>query len=302
MTWDEFVASTPDNSIALDGVVSGGPNFCARTNHVNFDHHDNVVREATMSTAMQVYYAIKGGLMDCLFSNREEASIYVNDTDQDTVLAVWFLLNYKKFEGAQSYPHLNRLLALNDRWDITGGAFPMCLDDKLVKQHAWVFQPYTALRKSGGLASANEQIMLDNLIAVISRLNDLMMGQAGEVELDIRHEVFYDSPHFKIVHEIGGNEARYYLYNKGMKAFISLVACRPDGRFVYSVGRASRYVQFPVKKLYGDFNASEKLNSDGGWNGSDIIGGSSRKHGSGLSWEELRDITNNRLRLEGIIT
>lgn len=61
MTWAQFLSETPERSIALDGAVSGGPAWDEKTLHVNFDHHDGVVREATMSTAMQVLFAIKGG-------------------------------------------------------------------------------------------------------------------------------------------------------------------------------------------------------------------------------------------------
>jgi hypothetical protein len=296
MLWEEFLQTTPAYSIALDGVVKGGPNFDARTYHLNFDHHDNVVREATMSTAMQVYFAIKGGLFKN-FKLPASCRIYINDTDQDTALAVWLLLNYKKFEGVQSVPHINRLLALNDRWDITGGAFPMNLDDKLVRQHTWVFEPYSKLRKSGGLANASEAILRDNLEAVIGRLNTYLMGSSGEVDLDTRYEILHDSPHYKIVNEIGGNEARYYLFSQGMDAFVSLVAQRPDGRFVYTVGRRSRYIPFPVPKLYKAYNQAEGIGLDArqGFNGSDIIGGSDRNYGSSLTWKEIKDITDRVL-------
>ncbi len=294
--WDDFVMTTPPRSIALDGVVRGGPRFDEETKHINFDHHDSVVREATMSTAMQVYFALKGGLVEALkVDGQVEANIYINDTDQDTALAVWLLLNYKKFEGVQSIPHVNRLIALTDRWDITGGAFPINLDDRLVRQHGWVFQPYANLRKSGGLAQANEQVMRDNLDAVLRRLDQFLMDQGGEVPLDTRHTILYDSPRFKIVDEIGGNEARYMLFSQGMNAFISLVAQRSDGRFVYSVGRRSQYIPFPVTDLYHRFNNAEGFENGEGWGGSNIVGGSSRVHGSGLTWEQLRDLTNTCL-------
>ncbi len=293
MSWADFLANTPPHSIALDGVVRGGPRDDMATGHFNFDHHDGVVREATMSTAMQVFFAIKGGLITALIANNQvEASIYINDTDQDAAFAVWLLLNHKQFEGTKSVPHMSRLLALNDRWDITGGAFPMNLDDTLVRQHAWVFQPYTELRKSGYLAQATVEMLRDNLEAVLGRLDKYLMGQGGEIQLDTRHQILFDSPKFKIVNEIGGNAARHFLFNEGMNAFISLVAARrTDGRYVYTVGRRSRYIPFPVDRLYGAFNEAEGLDKNNGWNGSDIVGGSPRSSGSRLGWEELRDIT-----------
>lgn len=289
LTWDEFISIAPARSIALDGVVKGGPNYNEATQHVNFDHHDNVVREATMSTAKQVYFAIKGGLMKTF--GKGACTIYVNDTDQDTCLAVWLLLHYMLFEGIGSIPVINRLLDLDDKWDITGGAFPMNLSGQLVRQHNWIFEPYSELRKSGKLASADESVLRDNLEAVISRLTQYHMGQGGEKELDTRHEILFDHSRFKIVDEIGGNEARYVLLSQGMDAYISLVARRPDGRFVYTVGRRSRYIPFPVTKLYAAFNAAEGFEDGKGWNGSDIIGGAPRATGSALSWEQLRDIT-----------
>jgi len=305
MSWDKFVSSTPENSIALDGVVLGGPRFDMDTNHFNFDHHDGVIREVTMSTCMQVYFAIKGGIMNSLLPKKDlygvVANIYINDTDQDTSFAVWLIKNHEKFEGTQSIPHINRLLSLTDRWDITGGAFPMNIADDLVRQHTWVFEPYTKLRKSGKLSQADSDIMFDNLMSVMGRLNVFLMGQSGESKLDIRHRILYDSPVFKIVDEVGGNEARYYLYGKGMNSFLSLVAKKPDGRFVYSLGRRSQFINFPVEKLYEDFNRAEGLTKDNGWGGSNIIGGSPRGNGSSLSWENLRDIINERLKKEGLL-
>ena len=300
MTWNEFLANTPANSIALDGVVHGGPCFDARSLHINFDHHGGVVREATMSTAKQVFMAIKGGLMESFREDgRAHAHVYINDTDQDTSLAVWLLLNYKLFEGTQSVPIISRILDLTDKWDITAGAFPINLKEEYVRQHSWIFEPYASLRKSGQLANADEQIMRDNLDAVMARLTKAMMGEAGEVDLDTRHEIFYDGPVFKIVDEIGGNEARYHLYSKGMNAFVSIVARRDDGRFVYSVGRRSQYIPFPVTEILVALNKAEaakrgeKLSETDRWGGSDLIGGSPRASGSMLTWEEIRDIILN---------
>ena len=63
MTWDCFVKNTPPGSIALDGLVPEAPNTNVLTRHINFNHHEGVVRGATMSTCMQVYIEIKQGLM-----------------------------------------------------------------------------------------------------------------------------------------------------------------------------------------------------------------------------------------------
>jgi hypothetical protein len=293
MTWEEFCKNTPSKSIALDGMVSGGPAWDEKSLHVNFDHHDAVVREATMSTAMQVLFAIKGGLMDRMGN---DCKVFINDPDQDTAFAVWLLTHHKQFSGVQSHPVISRLLALNDRWDITGGAFPMSLDDTLVRQHCWVFSPYTDLRKSGALAMANEPVIRNCLQAVMENLNAALLGQAKEKDLDSRHEILHASSDFKIVDEIGGNEARYTLFAQNvLSGYISLVTRRPDGRFVYTIGRRSRYVDFPIPELYAKLSAAEPIPAP--WNGSDLIGGSNRSLGSGLSWEQVRNVVADYLRV-----
>jgi hypothetical protein len=298
MTWQEFESTTPSKSIALDGIVKGGPKFDAQSLHVNFDHHDGVVREATMSTAMQVLFAIKGGLMQSWMSSANSVNIYINDTDQDTSLAVWLLLNYKLFEGVQGIPHINRLLAITDRLDITGGAYPMNLDDELIRQHAWVFQPYTDLRKSGMLSMSDSSGLLSNLEATLSRINKYMMNQGGQVSLDTRHVILFECPEFSIVDEIGGNDARYYLFSKGMNAYISIVSRKENGNLVCTVGKRSQYIPFPVSQLFDDFNDSEGLTRSNGWDGSDIIGGSPRLNGTTLTWQNLRDITLKRFKFQ----
>lgn len=292
-TWDEFTHASPLCSIALDGMVRGGPRFDPVSRRINFDHHDGVVREATMSTAKQVFFAIKGGLIKIFHGTT--VHIFVNDTDQDTSLATWLLLNHALFEQTKSIPSISRLLELTDRLDVTGGAFPMELDDQLLRRHAWVFEPYTSLRKSGELARADAGILQDNLEAIIHRLDRFMMGESGETELDTRHVILYDDPRFRIVDEIGGNDARYALFAQGMDAFISIVARRSDGRIVYTIGRRSRYIDFPIPQCYAALNEAEKFSSEKGWNGSDIIGGSPRDLGSGLPWEQVRDIILTRV-------
>lgn len=296
MSWDEFLSVAPECSIGLDGIVSGGPQYNPVSRHINFDHHDHVIREATMCTAMQVFVAIKGGLIKrFLESGKNKIHIYINDTDQDTCFAVWLLDNYKKFEGVQNNVAINRLLDITNKLDITGGGFPMNLRHKLMRQHCWIFKPYSDLRKSGQLAVGNCHVLRDNLDAVMARLTQAYIGEADEEEMDTRSIILHDSPKYKIVDEIGGNDARYALFAQGMDAFVSIVAHRNDGNLVISIGKRSQYVDFPIEDLYDDLNAAEGLTRTNGWNGSGIIGGSSRQSGTSLSWEQIRDIVDARL-------
>lgn len=300
ISWEEFLATTSGPSIALDGYVNDAPNYSESTRHVNFDHHHGVVREATMATAEQVYMAVKGGLFET-FRNESGpfANVYINDCDQDTCLAIFILENYKMFEGTNSIPHFNRLLSVDSKFDITGGAYPFNLRDELMERHAWIFEPYTNIRKSGELANASTETMLNCVEAVCARIAKFILGESLRIELDIRHDILLASSNLKgfwLVNEIGGNSARYHLFSKGMSAFVSVVAKRSDGKYVYSVGRKSRYIPFPVQEFFAILNDKEGLTRQNGWGGSDIIGGSSRELGSSLEPKEVFELIENHLK------
>lgn len=299
VSWDEFTHLTSGPSIALDGFCHDSPNYSEKTLHVNFDHHHGVVREATMATAEQVHMAIKGGLFESFRKDGVPfANVYINDCDQDTCLAIFILENYNLFEGTQSIPHFNRLLNVDSKFDITGGAYPVNLRNELLERHAWVFEPYTKMRISGDLASASAETMRNCVEAVMARIHKFIIGESERIELDTRHEILASSSNlngFWLVNEIGGNSARYHLFSKGMNAFISVVAKRPDGKYVYSVGRKSRYILFPVQKFFVLLNAKEGLTRENGWGGSDVIGGSSRELGSSLEPKEVFEIIENYL-------
>jgi len=297
MSWEEFIKNTPKNSIALDGIVRGGPAYDEKTIHINFDHHNNVVREATMSTCKQVYFAIKGGLFKSLMEKEgPRANVYINDIDQDVALSVWELENYKLIEGTQKIVQIEQLIELTDELDITGGSFPKNVDEKLMKQQNWVFGAYNKLRKSGKLAEASEEVMRENIQETLNRIMAFVISRGGEEELDTRNKILYNSKYgYKIIDEVGGNEARQFLFSKGLDAFISLIGKKDDGKKVWSIGRRSRYIPFPVKDLYQIYNEAEGLSEEEGWNGSDINGGSSRIHGSKLTYEDLAKLTDEYL-------
>ncbi|MGL4758898.1 MAG: hypothetical protein ACRCXZ_06155 [Patescibacteria group bacterium] len=290
----EFAKTFPPNSIALDGVVSAGPYVDHKLKQINFDHHTGVLRSATMSTCAQVYLAIKQGLFD--FFDIPKPIVVINDCDQDTSMAVWLLENRHMIEGIQSNPLINRLLSLTDKLDITAGAFPMSLSNELTESYAWTFRPYTDFRKSGQLALANIDQMLQNLELTMHRITDNVLGQTGYTPLDTRHCIFWEDETVKIYDELGGSEARYHLYSKGMKAHIALVTTMPNGRNVWSIGRRSVFVRFDLCLFYQlmneyDRDASGNIflpNESAG--GSDTVGGSSRLHGSKLEWQDMKEL------------
>lgn len=271
ISWEEFLQSTPPLSIALDGYVSAPPQYDSATKHLNLDHHHDVFRQSTMSTAQQVMMAVKGGLFTSFRKKidgieRPYVRVYVNDCDQDVVLAIFILEHYKLFEGTNSIPMFNRLLEIDGKFDITAGAYPMNLGEDLFQQHEWVFEPYNNLRTSGKLGNATSQMLFDNIEATMSRLMQFIMGNAGKVEVRLKFNTLESPEHksFMSLDETSlGLHSRYYAFSQGMKAYISLVS-QSDAGNVYTVGRSSVFIDFDVPFLLDLLDRVEGLNLEMG--------------------------------------
>lgn len=306
MTWEQFCKETPPYSIALDGYVEHPPEYDPDTMHLNLDHHTGVFRQSTLSTAQQCMMAVKGGLYQSFRKdNRPHVNVYVNDCDQDVALALFILDEYKLFEGVQSLPHFNRLLEIDGKLDMTGGGYPFNLRDQLMRQHEWIFDPYIKLRTSGALAVATEQVIRDNLETVMGRIMQFIVGNSGEIEIETEGEVIHDSSYgYKFIDErSSGVHYRYHMYSLGMNAFIAWVGTKEIPNtdpqkysFTYSIGRRGIFIPFPVQYLLKRLSAYEEEHfGNGGWGGSDLIGGSNREHGSRIHPRDMGTIIDNFL-------
>ena len=145
-TWETFCKDSPPFSIALDGYVKGQPRYEPKGPFLNLNHHEDVDRLATRSTGGQVYMYIK----QRLFSTFQKegipyAHLFVNDPDQDTSLAVYLLKNHERISGERSEPLINRLLTAEDLLDTTAGAYPFSPESDLMRDVAWIFEPYTSV-------------------------------------------------------------------------------------------------------------------------------------------------------------
>jgi len=282
--WSCFKKESPPGSIALDGYVMGRPRFDPDGPYSNFNHHEEVERLATRSTCGQVYIAIKQGLLDSYMrEGRMRCHIFVNDADQDTCLAVWLLRNHERISGVRSEPLISRLVYMEDMLDTSAGAYPFDPTMKAMRSIAWVFEPYTVARIAGSPADLDSKGMKAIIDSVSERISSHVMGRGGEITLDTRYNKFAGRDNWVMIKEIGAH-ARSRLFADGKKAFIS-VKDRPDGRYSYVIGKMSPFVRFPLERFYDTFNEAEGIAEDDTdrWGGSDTIGGSPRKRGSGLS-------------------
>lgn len=299
--WQEFLEVTPPCSIALDGIVRGAPQFDDQGVRVNFNHHQDVDRLATRATSFQVFVAVKQGLMEQFRRDgNPHMHIYVNDPDQDSSLAVWLLVNHERISGIRSEPILNKLVFAEDLIDTTAGAYPFDPASSLMRELAWVFDPYVQARLAGRIRSMEGAEMANIIDAVGVRITKYSLGQGQMLELDTRFDELGGGSSWRMIRELGIH-ARTGLFSRGIKAFVSVLG-EENGQFHYSIGKMSPYISFPIKDLYAALNHCENLDMNSGvcWNGGDIIGGSPRRVGSRLSPPEVERIINEFL-LRGVV-
>src|SRR5579884_4082745 len=293
-SWDQFTAETPEYSIGLE-VIDDTPGH--RGHWVHFDHHAGVIREVTMSAAMQAYLAIRQGrLMEKWLRHRRPVPVYVWNADQDVCLAAFILEYHELLETLHADPLLRWIVQYNNKIDVCGGLYPVDLDE-LVRNHVtWVFEPYRRQRMCGK-TQGDESLVRDTIRQVCNRLEDLLRGRAGTSPITVEPEVLYESPHdFVIVDEKGDPNSRLVLASQGHRNLISLICTRPNGRHTYSIIRGSPYDEdvFPVNRLIEAFQAAEDKTRI--WGGSNLAAGSDSEFGSSLHWTQLRDIAEKVLQ------
>jgi hypothetical protein len=296
MGWEEFTASHPPFSMALDGYVSGLTRFSAAGPHANFNHHEAVDRMATRSTCMQIFFSMKLGLFDTFQKNGAPfAHVWVNDADQDICLSYWLLKNHEQAQKLAWDHPLARFLVYEDFMDSSAGAYPF--DDldqpnSLLKRQAWVFEPYTRAR-SNRLLHAMQGHELTEIIETICDRITLFANSEGEsCELDMTPEIIGGGPGWKMVIETS-IYSRAGIYTSGTRAFVGMRR-RNDGNFTYVIGKMSPFVQFPIMRIFDALNAAEPESTpDNAWGGGNIIGGSPRKKGSALSPDQVEAIINH---------
>jgi len=293
-SWEHFVRETPEYSIGLE-VVNDTPGHSGH--HVHFDHHSGVVREATMSAAMQAYLAVRQGrLMERWLRKQRPVPVYVWNADQDVCLAAFVLEHHELLERSEGSPLLRWIVQYNNKIDVCGGLYPVNLDELVENHFTWVFEPYRQQRMSGK-RKGDDILVEDTIWEVCERLRALLEGRAGTAPVTAKPEILYRSPYnFVIADEKGDPNSRLVLAAQGYTNLISLVCTRPSGRFTYSIIRGSPYDEdvFQVPKLIDAFQSAEDCESV--WGGSNLAAGSDSEIGSSLPWTSLRDIAEPIVR------
>jgi hypothetical protein len=298
-SWDEFERESPPYSIALEALDDTPGQHGTR---VSFDHHAGVIRQVTMSAAMQAYIAVRQSrMMECWLRKRRPIDVYVWNADQDVCLAAFVLEYHHLLEGAQGAPTLRWIVQYNNKIDICGGLYPVRLEALVANHFTWVFEPFRQQRILGKIAG-DQRIVTQTIRLVCDRLLALLEGHAGIAPISVQPEILHVSDRgFVIADEKGDPASRLVLATQGHTNLISLICRRPTGRYTYSVIRGALYDvggTFQVPKLIAAFQAAEDQPLTPIWGGSNTVAGSDSALGSSLTWQQLRDIAESVIDTE----
>jgi hypothetical protein len=287
-TREEFLATHPPFSIALDGYVFGEPFLVVNEKgpYRNFNHHEAVDRSCTCATCEQARRAVLLGLYDLFRTPRgPEAVLFVNDCDQDVCLSSWILMNPDRAHE----PLVRTITQIEDLLDMSAGSFPMPHERDLLGEIRWVFDPYARARPR--LASMNAKQMKQVILDVHLRIEQFVMGRAVSVPLEGTYRRLGGGDGWAIV-EVDSQAAREKMIAAGIRAAIELYG-RHDGRYLYSIWRRSEYiVRFPIREILRSLNRAEGYGPDevAGWGGAENVGGSPRGRGSKLAPDEVEKV------------
>lgn len=273
----------PDNSIALDGYVQG-PELDNERSRYSFDHHDKCIRLVTRATCQQVMDAILLGL------DPRQLTVYVNDIDGDTVLALWLLSN----PARATEPMVRDLVESVGGIDAHGPAYLATNTNLASDFFKLAMKPEQDLRRSHKYEQTDLRQLLNECIANVDQLLN------GQLRTSVEGE-FKERSYEVIKEGMGGwvmatsdDYITDLLYRDGYTKFV-IYQKLADGSYAYTIAKKSDLVRgFPIGPASKDGTILNILaKKEPGWGGASSIGGAPRNHDgsrSHLSPDEVFDV------------
>ena len=289
------VRKAPPGSIYLDGAAQGGPFIDAERGLFNLDHHEGCTRSFTLSTCEQAMVLTRKGLD----LKAREWTIYANDPDLDTVLAIWVLLNHVRLNDAnpEIRTRLMPLVRLEGSIDAHGiemkelCGFTAEVQEKLLGELEQLRSKEITLKKEGKWGEIDFlQYTADVLRAIdamvyssrhfegVIEIEELARADIGENRIAIvcRSE--------KGVYEVEPELRRLYGNHLGV------IVLQKDPR-TYTLRQVDMFLPHALESVYERLNlmdpAAGNRRSGNRWGGSGEIGGSPRATGTTLTPQQI---------------
>ena len=295
--------STP-GTIYLDGAAQEGPLLDIENHIYNLDHHQGCVRSFTLATCEQAMVVVRKGLD----LPGRDWTIYANEPDLDTVLAIWVLLNHIRLNdtSAEIRSRIMPLVRLQGIIDAHGlemqelCAFPQDFREATFAELEHLRRKEARLKKEGKWLeidyldyTAEMLRAIDALVYSSQHFEDLL-----EVEELARAEIAGQYLAIVCRSSAGIYEVERYLrrlYGKRLGMIILQKSARE-----YTLRQVNAFLLGGLEGVYERLNSMDSAAGDrdsgNRWGGSAEIGGSPRATGTNLTPEQIAEACAEAVR------
>ena len=286
----------PKGTIFLDGAAKGEPFIDSSRGVYNLDHHEGCVRSFTLSTCEQVMIVIRKGLD----LDGERWTVWANDPDLDSVLAIWLLLNHRRINenGSAVRKKIMPIVRLQGVIDAHGfelkelTAFPDNLQEAALTVINGLRTEEVELKK---VNRWGETDFLDFTIESLQKLDELVytphdFEEGHAVEELAREGILPQRIAVACRSEAGIYEVEEQLRDlHGDRLGLVILEKEPG---TYTLRQVDPFLPTNLEALYDRLNLLDSAAvGEARWGGSNEIGGSPRGGKTGLSLREIMFIT-----------
>ncbi|MBI2822352.1 MAG: CPBP family intramembrane metalloprotease [Acidobacteria bacterium] len=292
---EQAIRKSPPGSIYLDGTAQEGPFLDVEKQVYNLDHHQGCVRAFTLATCEQAMVLVRKGLD----LQGRDWTVYANEPDLDTVLAIWVLLNHIHINdsNAEIRSRIMPLVRLQGVIDTHGlemqelCGFPERLREEAFAELELLRAHERALKKEDRWQqidfldyTADLLTAVDGLVYSSQHFQDVL-----EVEELARAEISDNSLAVVCRSKAGIYEIEQYLRRVHGKR-LGIIILQKDPR-TYTVRQVDTFLPGTLENVYERLNLLDSAvgggRSPNRWGGSAEVGGSPRATGSDLKPEQI---------------
>ncbi|MEM1031734.1 MAG: hypothetical protein AAF928_17530 [Myxococcota bacterium] len=289
----------PDQSIFLDGVYTGPAFLDNERRQYSLDHHAGCVRAFTLATCEQATVMLMQGL-----PLREGVwHLYVNEPDLDAMLGAWVLMNHHALTH-DDYALLRKampLIRVEGVIDAYGfdKALLSGLPRKIFEAHKKRIDKLRAeekrLRNEGTWDTVN---VVDFSLGLLERFDAALFprGQPRSGGIETQDQAALPSRKVAVLvrSTLGIYEVEEQLKEPYRGELAAIVLDKGEGRMTLRL--ADAFLPKNLRDVYLALNEADPHVTDddegNAWGGSDDIGGSPRRSGSGLSGKDVLDVVS----------
>ncbi len=283
----------PPGTIFLDGAAQCEPFLDLERRIYNLDHHQGCERRFTMSACEQAMVLVLRGL-----DLRERPwTIYANEPDLDTVMAIWVLLNSVHLQNKEEaiQEAVLPLVRLEGLIDVQGleymefSGFPREHLKETYRQLEW-------LRSAGAVMEASEDHVdvLAGTMAQLRLIDQLVYPRGFIKELPGVEELAREELTDQRIVVVCKSEEGIYEVEKALKRLygkrLGLIVLQKDPR-TYTLRQTDSFLPVTLEAAYRRLNlvdpAVKRSKAANRWGGSGEIGGSPRSSGTDLTPEQI---------------